>query len=141
MCNWKSAPHCLGKVNTLLSGAVRLFAMLSVIAGTTVVSGAEVVTKETDMQAIFFLDKHAVAQAVDMKHRFFQPERVDGFIELDKTGGSVAYFNVYYDPRDKEAVLEPHLASSRMPTFMGVTGGSITLLGVFFFYLGLRRLR
>jgi len=98
MCNVKSAPHRLGKVKSLVPGAIRLLFMLSVIAGTTIASGAELVTKETDMQAIFFLDKYAISQAIDMEHRFFQPERVDGLITLDHgPGGSMAYFNIYYD--------------------------------------------
>jgi hypothetical protein len=97
-CTLKSDLHRLSKLRTLVPGAIGLSAMLSVITGATVALGEELVRKDTDMQAIFFLDKHAVAQVIDMKHRFFQPERVDGFIELDRTGGSVAHFNVYYDP-------------------------------------------
>ena len=70
--------------------------ILCIAFSAAVASGDEVIDKDTDMQAIFFLDKYAISQTIDMKHRFFQPERVDGLIALDHgAGGSMAYFNVY----------------------------------------------
>ena len=97
MCNLRSITHLFGNVGCPLSGAVRLISILCITFGAAVASGNEVIDKDTDMQAILFLDKYGISQTIDMKHRFFQPERMEGFIELDKTGGSVAYFNVYYD--------------------------------------------
>jgi hypothetical protein len=98
MSTLRSVPHNGGNVRCLLSGGVRLISILCIVSGAAVASGDRLVDQDTDMQAIFFLDKFAVSQTIDMRHRFFQPERVDGLIALDNgKGGAMAYFNVFYD--------------------------------------------
>ena len=102
MFNLMSNPSGSRRIGHRVSGAVLLVAMLCLAFGAAVASGAELIDKDTDMQAIFFLDKFAISQTIDMKHRFFQPERVDDPIILDHSkGGGMAYFNIYYNPATK----------------------------------------
>ena len=101
MSSLRSVNRCCGASVSVSSGALRLFSILCLTLGTVVASGQELVTKETDMQAIYFLDKYAIAQMTDMKHRFYQPVRIEDEMTIGGDPAKMTYFNVFYDQKQE----------------------------------------
>ena len=60
MCYSRCATSRSVNVRHRVFGAARLIPLVCITFGAAVVFGGEMITKDTDMQAIFFLDKYAI---------------------------------------------------------------------------------